>query len=122
MRDEEAFICSVEEAVEVGQWRSALPGRDRRAAEAHVRSLHYALEALSDDHGGTFIWEFFAGHARPTLLSLHGGHVAGAPVDLLGGYDLRDKYTRQHLLEQVRRHRPWLMTVAWPCRLWGSLA
>ncbi len=122
MRDEEAFICSVEEAVEVGQWRSALPGRDRRAAEAHVRSLHYALKALSDDHGGTFIWEFFAGHARPTLLSLHGGHVAGAPVDLLGGYDLRDKYTRQHLLEQVRRHRPWLMTVAWPCRLWGSLA
>ena len=105
--------------MEAGQRRSALPGRD---AEANVRSLHYALKALSDDHGGTFIWEFFAGHARPTLLSLHGGHVAGAPVDLLGGYDLRDRHTRQHMLEQVRRHRLWLVTVAWPCRLWGSLA
>lgn len=122
VRDEAAFICSVEEAVEAGRWRSALPGRDRHAAEANVRSLHYALKALSDDHGGTFIWEFFAGHARPTLLSLHGGHVAGAPVDLLGGYDLRDRHTRQHLLEQVRRHRSWLVTVVWPCRLWGSLA
>ena len=122
VRDEAAFICSVEEAVEAGRWRSALPGRDRHAAEANVRSLHYALKALSDDHGGTFIWEFFAGHARPTLLSLHGGHVAGAPVDLLGGYDLRDRHTRQHMLEQVRRHRPRLVTVVWPCRLWGPLA
>ncbi len=77
---------------------------------------------LSDEHGGTFIWGFFAGYARPTLLSLHGGHVAGAPVDLLGGYDLRVRATRKHLLEMVRSHKPWLVTIAWPCRSWGSLA
>ncbi len=67
VRDEaEAYWNSVESAIEKGQWRHTLSGADRRACAANVRAISYGLKVLSDEHGGTFIWEFFAGytHAR----------------------------------------------------------
>ncbi len=62
------------------------------------------------------------GAARSTLLALHGGHICGEPIDLLGGRDLRDPAERKYLLGRVRETKPSLVTLAWPCTVWGSMA
>ena len=48
----------------------------------------------------------FAGCARTTLLSLHGGHICLEPIDLLGGYDLRGTSIKRFLLGRLGYYEP----------------
>ena len=104
-----------------GMWRASMAPVDRRAVANSLQCLESALATLMDDHGGTFAWEIFAGAARLTLLTVHGGHVAGAPVDIRASIDLRDASTRAHFVVLVQKFKPWLITMAWPCTVWSIL-
>ena len=65
--------------------------------------------------------EVFAGKAVVSdQFSRWGWHTA-EPVDLEYGTDLRVEETRTWLLEWTKAHRPRLVIVAYPCRLWSPL-
>ena len=68
------------------------------------------------DHGATFLWEFFAGHAQLTMEAADSGHIAFAPTDLRFGMDLSCPVHQKVVLELLDRHRPWMATFAFHCR------
>ena len=121
MVEDYGYINSVQEAIASGTWRSALSPHDRRVVSHNLVCLSAVTQALRDDDGSTFCWEVFAGAARTTLCVLRGGHVAGAPIDIRANVDLRDPAVRAHFIQLVHRHKPWMITMAFPCTVWSIL-
>ena len=65
--------------------------------------------------------EIFAGRAEVSNCFSRWGWDTAEPVDILYGRDLRDLQVRQDILRWIEHHRPRLVTVAYPCKLWWPL-
>ena len=63
--------------------------------------------------------EIFSGSARLTTTACRYGLNALQPFDLREGIDLSTPEGRELTLHAVRHHRPLLLHVAWPCKLWS---
>ena len=56
-----------------------------------------------------------------TAAAVDGGHIAGQPLELILGVDLRDEETCTQLLHAVRNFKPWLVIAEFPCAPWSPL-
>ena len=65
--------------------------------------------------------EIFGGSAEVSLQFARRGWNVMQPVDVLYGVDLRDPQAREDVLKQLRKERPRLAIVEYPCRFWTKL-
>ena len=63
--------------------------------------------------------EIFAGRGRVSELAPRYGLRAVQPMDLKFGQDLKDEETKSHIRQTVRKLKPLLLLVAWPCTVWN---
>ena len=66
--------------------------------------------------------EIFGGAAEVSLQFAHRGWSVMQPTDLIYGENLRKPQTRIEVVERIKRERPRLVIMSWPCRLWSKLA
>lgn len=65
--------------------------------------------------------EIFGGHAEVSLQFSRRGWNAMQPVDSVYGDDLRDDSTRSWLKDVVKRTKPRLAVISYPCKLWSLM-
>jgi len=68
------------------------------------------------------LWEVFGGHAEISWQGSRAGLLVMQPLDVLWGCDLRDEKQRSEALRLQRTHRPRLVVIQFPCKVWSQLA
>ena len=68
-----------------------------------------------------WVLELCAGHGEVTQEFERQGYPTMTPVDIERGDDLKDIRTRKVVIQSIKKNRPRLVVMGWPCRLWGSL-
>ena len=63
--------------------------------------------------------EIFAGRGRVSELAPRFGLRAVQPMDLKFGQDLKDEKTKNQIRDTVKKLKPLLLLVAWPCTVWN---
>jgi len=64
---------------------------------------------------------FFSGEQQFSIEVTHGGHIIGQPVDLSSRIDLLNSQDYKKAMDNLRRWKPYLVTLAFPCTPWSVL-
>ena len=95
---------------------------DNRCWIALKRSYTFAEQLATDCFTSTVIFEPFGGSYGITrVASQHFGWTNSQPMDLRDGYDLLSKDGKAQLLRVLQKHRPFLVVIAFDCRIWSIL-
>ena len=89
--------------------------RASRILDGEVKTYQALPTASSRPPGCVDLLELFAGQARPSAAASSYGLNACQPVDLTHGWDLDTKRDQDLVRAMVRRLRPWLLLVGYPC-------
>eukprot|EP00438_Fugacium_kawagutii_P008061 Skav219569 [mRNA] locus=scaffold3203:12014:25029:+ [translate_table: standard] len=95
---------------------------DNRCWVALRRSYTFAEQLATCGFTSTVIFEPFGGtYGITRVASQHFGWTNSQPLDLLDGYDLLSKHGKSQVLRVLQKHRPYLVVIAFDCRIWSIL-
>eukprot|EP00435_Cladocopium_sp_Y103_P025818 s3297_g6.t1 len=95
---------------------------DNRCWIALRRSYTFAEQLATFGFRSTVIFEPFGGTFGVTrCASQHFGWTNSQPLDVLDGYDLLSRRGRQLIKNVLDKHRPYLVVIAFDCRIWSLL-
>ena len=77
-----------------------------------------AYKKNSGSEFGVHLMEGFAGSPHAPQRAHHFGLTAVQPVDLIYGFDLASGLGRARWKQAIRRHRPLLVVLGFPCTKW----
>ena len=94
--------------------------RASRILGGEVKVYQSLPSVASRPPGCVDLLELFAGEARPSAAAAEHGLHACQPVDLIHGWDLDTPRDQDAVRAMVRRLRPWLLLVGYPCTYYNS--
>lgn len=93
--------------------------QDSRIWSSLQRRYTLAEQAATDGFRNTVIFEPFAGSFGVTkMASKRYGWTNSQPLDRIDGYDLLSGPGRSMVLKTLQQHRPFLVVLAFDCRIW----
>ena len=93
--------------------------QDSRIWSSLQRRYTLAEQAATNGFRNTVIFEPFAGSFVVTkMASRRYGWTSSQPLDRIDGYDLLSGPGRSMVLKTLQQHRPFLVVVAFDCRIW----
>lgn len=96
--------------------------RDRRMWTALQRRYTLAEQTATEGFQNTVIFEPFGGNFGLTRLGMSEfGWTCSQPLDLIDGYDLLTKEGEELLFRVLREHKPFLLMIAFDCRIWSLM-
>lgn len=95
---------------------------DSRTWVALKREYSLAEQSATLGFSTTVIFEPFGGRFGTTrVASAEWGWTNSQPLDLVDGYDLLGKTGQGYVFNTLRCHRPFLVLIAFDCRIWSLL-
>ena len=93
--------------------------KEQKVYEAMVTHQSRLLNGPHADVLSIDLLEIFAGRGRVSELAPRYGLRAVQPMDLKFGQDLKDEQTKSQIRQTVKKLKPLLLLVAWPCTVWN---
>ena len=95
---------------------------DKRARGALRRSFSMAEQWCTNGFRNTVVFEPFGGSFGVTRLAFEElNWTCSQPLDLQDGYDLLSKSGEKLVNNVLDQHRPYLVIIAFDCRIWSAL-
>ena len=109
-------------AKELANTMRRLTKEDERCWAALRKQYTLAEQTATYSFSSTVVFEPFGGSFKVTRVARQQyGWTCSQPLDLLDGYDLLTKPGRRLLFQTLKWHRPYLVVVAFDCRIWSLL-
>ena len=109
-------------AKELANTMRRLTKEDERCWAALRKQYTLAEQTATYSFSSTVVFEPFGGSFMVTRVARQQyGWTCSQPLDLLDGYDLLTKPGRRLLFQTLKWHRPYLVVVAFDCRIWSLL-
>ena len=109
-------------AKELASTMRRLTKEDERCLASLRKRYTLAEQTATFSFSSTVVFEPFGGNFRVTRVARQQyGWTCSQPLDLLDGYDLLTRPGRRLLFQTLKWHRPYLVVVAFDCRIWSLL-
>lgn len=109
-------------AKELASAMRRLTKEDERCWASLRKRYTLAEQTATFSFSSTVVFEPFGGNFRVTRVARQQyGWTCSQPLDLLDGYDLLTRPGRRLLFQTLKWRRPYLVVVAFDCRIWSLL-
>ena len=96
--------------------------KDQHMWSALKRRFTLAEQVATENFQNTVVFEPFGGSFGVTRLGAEEfGWTCSQPLDLIDGYDLLTTGGKQLLFNVLREHKPFLLLMAFDCRIWSLM-